>query len=125
MKSKKQSNTSSKLSSTTSSFEVSGISDDDKIQINGDMYIGENINKIPNGTGVLSQKSGITYSGSWVDGKKDGYGTLIMPTGLVYNGYWKNDLKEGDFDVTSPYDGSYKEKWESGKLVFSSLKNKK
>ena len=63
---------------------------------NGDYYIGDLLNGIPNGEGILYYNNGnIRYEGDYIDGKCEGNGIYYYENGHYYKGQFKNDLKEG------------------------------
>ena len=92
--------------------------DDDEIieYPDGSLYIGETLNGVPHGKGVMAyppEDDGFlpTYSGDWVNGKREGFGEMDMDDGLTYEGEWKNDLENGEgsliadgwFTMTGPF----------------------
>ena len=63
---------------------------------NGDHYIGELLNGIPNGRGIKYDKNGkIKYEGNVINGKAEGSGKYNYENGFYYIGQWKNDMKNG------------------------------
>jgi len=62
----------------------------------GQYYVGEYKNNIPNGKGIKYNKNGIKlYEGDFINGKFEGYGKYIWEDGLKYIGQWKNGLSHG------------------------------
>ena len=67
-----------------------------KVYENGDYYIGEMLNNIPNGKGKKFDKYGnIIYDGEIINGKANGKGILYYKNGYYYVGQWLNDKKNG------------------------------
>ena len=62
-----------------------------KIWKNGDKYIGEWKNDQRNGNGTYTWKNGDKYIGGWKDNKRDGQGTGTFISGKVLEGIWKED----------------------------------
>ena len=62
----------------------------------GNYYIGEFKNNIPNGKGVKYYKNGnILYDGYFINGIFEGNGKYILENGLYYIGQFKNGLRKG------------------------------
>ena len=113
--------------------------DNNKIEYeNGNYYIGEDINGIPNGKGILYYKNGnIAYEGNFINGKWEGQGKYIWENGNYYIGQFKNDLKhgkgimyykngniayDGDF-INGKFEGYGKYYWKDGDLYIGQFKN--
>ena len=65
---------------------------------NGDRYIGEFREGLPNGTGVMHYADGKRYEGSWSAGVRHGSGSQQWNPGatmISYNGNWANDRPNG------------------------------
>jgi len=63
---------------------------------NGNYYIGELKNEIPNGKGTLYNKKGkIKYEGNFYDGKFTANGKFIYDNGNYYEGQFINGVKQG------------------------------
>ena len=61
---------------------------------NGDKYIGEHKNDLPNGFGTIKTKEA-SIEGNFKDGQLNGLGTIIFITGKVIKGKFKDgDLIE-------------------------------
>jgi hypothetical protein len=84
-----------------------------KVYENGDYYIGEMLNNIPNGKGIKYNKYGsIIYEGEIINGKAEGKGKLNYQNGYYYVGQWSNDKKNGkgilyDKNGNIIYDGNF------------------
>ena len=61
----------------------------------GDKYVGEWKDDIPDGQGTYTWSDGDKYVGEFKDGKRDGQGTFTYAAGSSYVGEWKAD-KNGD-----------------------------
>ena len=106
----------------------------------GQYYLGEYRNNIPNGKGIKYNKNGIKlYEGDFINGKFEGYGKYIWEDGLNYIGQWKNGLShgkgtmyypdgnikyEGDW-VNNKYEGIGKEFQKNGLYYIGQYKNGK
>ena len=63
---------------------------------NGDYYIGELINNLKHGKGIIYYKNGnIKYDGDFIDDKYEGNGKYINKKGDYYIGEWKNNKFNG------------------------------
>jgi len=106
----------------------------------GQYYLGEYKNNIPNGKGIKYNKNGIKlYEGDFINGKFEGYGTYIRDDGLKYIGQWKNGLSHGKGTMYYPdgnikyegdwannkYDGFGKEFQKNGLYYIGQFKNGK
>ena len=123
---------------------INSIPNNKKVYENGDYYIGEMLNNVPNGKGKKFDKNGnIIYEGEIINGKANGKGTFNYKNGYYYVGQWLNDKKngkgtiydkngnvnyEGDF-VNGKYEGYGKGICENGGYYigqwFGGLKNGK
>ena len=99
----------------------------------GNIYKGEHINYIPNGSGELTNKNGMKTIGEFKDGKSNGFAKKYYPNGsLLYKGKWKDGrpngfgktyrqngslLYEGYFKDAKP-DGLGKEYQKNGKIRY-------
>ena len=54
-------------------------------------YMGQVMDGMLHGQGVMTLPDGHQYEGEWFEGKKHGEGTLIYPTGTKYTGKWVDD----------------------------------
>jgi len=59
---------------------------------NGDHYIGEYLNDLKHGKGVLKKVNGEVYDGAWKEGKQDGLGESTDEYGVVRIGKWANGI---------------------------------
>jgi hypothetical protein len=80
---------------------------------NGDLYEGELINKVPNGTGTLTcAATGAKYEGKWAYGRRHGKGTFKTLNGeWCYQGDWKADRREGQGSCKFPGEEVYEGQW--------------
>ena len=59
-------------------------------------YLGQLINNLPNGKGIIYYSNGnIMYEGDFINGKFEGNGKCIFKNGQYYIGQWKNGLRNG------------------------------
>lgn len=63
-------------------------------------YIGEFQDKIPNGSGKFSYRSGISYEGQVKNGKLEGTGRLLYPNGDTYEGEFRESEENGQGKLT-------------------------
>ena len=77
---------------------------------NGDRYEGEWKNDKKDGKGTYYYSNGERYEGDWVNDKREGKGIIYFIDGNVYKGDWKNDNKEGK-GINYRYNGNVYEKW--------------
>ncbi len=61
----------------------------------GNVYVGQVKDGVPNGTGTLTDYLGSEWKGNFVDGKLEGYGTYLGYDLTEYEGFFKNGLFEG------------------------------
>jgi hypothetical protein len=54
-------------------------------------YVGQVMDGMLHGQGVMTLPDGHQYEGEWFEGKKHGEGILIYPTGKKYAGKWVDD----------------------------------
>ena len=67
-----------------------------KIYENGNYYIGQFLDDLRHGKGILYYKNGnIKYDGNFVKDKFEGNGKYIWEDGVYYIGQWLNSLKHG------------------------------
>ena len=62
---------------------------------NGDVYVGDVVNDLPNGSGTYTLPSGQTYHGDFADGYFNGQGVYKWDDGSWYAGNFTKDLFEG------------------------------
>ena len=105
---------------------------------NGEYYIGDLINDIPNGKGIMYYSNNtIKYEGDFKKGKFEGNGKLIFEDGQSYVGefldgiksgkgteYYKNGTVkyEGSF-INDKYEGEGKLIWENGEFYIGKFKD--
>lgn len=90
---------------------------------NGNEYVGETINDIPNGKGTYYYKSGVnagcSIEGNFLNGRIDGLATIRYKDGSYYIGQFKENLKHGKGTLYK-VDGNKEEyEYEEGKLKSS------
>ena len=100
----------------TLSEHIGKISDVSKYYENGDHYLGEMKNGLPDGNGTLNtilDGMGYTYIGQFKNGKKNGKGNLSSKDNKYnYDGGWRDDKKNGVgslFDYGDKYTGDFKD----------------
>ena len=98
----------------TLSDHLEKINDVSKFYENGDHYLGEMKNGVPDGKGTLNSifdGMGYTYVGEFKRGKKNGRGNLSSKDNKYnYDGAWKDDKKNGVgtlFDYGDKYTGDF------------------
>lgn len=65
----------------------------ERINLNGELFVGETLNNLPNGWGVLFQRNGQMWYGRWADGKRNGIGGYCDFDGGDYKvGIWKDNI---------------------------------
>ena len=80
---------------------------------NGEMYVGQLRNELPDGTGVYTFANGDVFTGEWRNGLMDGVGTFKLGTieepFLIINGTWRNGLLDGaiEIDLISGFSGAH------------------
>jgi hypothetical protein len=65
------------------------------IYSNGDRYVGEVRDGLPDGEGTVVSSNGDMFAGEWRNGTPHGRGHLLWANGEVYVGTWKNGNKHG------------------------------
>ena len=100
----------------TLSEHLGSIGDVSKYYENGDHYLGEMKNGLPDGNGTLNtilDGMGYTYIGQFKNGKKNGKGNLSSKDNKYnYDGGWREDKKNGVgtlFDYGDKYTGDFKD----------------
>ena len=58
-------------------------------------YIGQVLNGVPEGKGIMYWDNGDRYEGEWKNDKKDGKGTYYYSNDERYEGDWVNGKREG------------------------------
>jgi len=96
-----------------------------KIYDNGNKYIGEFLNDLKNGKGILyyNKKDKINrYEGDFKDDKRDGKGISYYNNGNRYEGDYKHGKKEGKgilyYTNGEKYEGNFKDGKKEGKGIF-------
>jgi hypothetical protein len=82
---------------------------------NGASYEGELLNWEPHGYGAMRYADGGTYIGDWLNGLKEGRGVVSWPWGDRYEGGLKNGELNGHGAVQYADGGTYIGAWVSGK----------
>ena len=93
---------------------------------NGDKYIGQVVNGLPEGKGILYRNNGDRYEGDFRNGKKEGKGIYYYNRepfkGDRYEGDFKNDKREGKgiyyFNNGNIYQGDYRNNYAEGKGIY-------
>jgi len=62
---------------------------------NGDKYVGEWLNELKHGMGIINWKDGRCYDGEWLLGKRSGNGVYTDINGERYTGSWLDDKMHG------------------------------
>ena len=100
----------------TLSNHLGTINDVSKYYENGDHYLGDMKNGLPDGNGTLNtilDGMGYTYIGKFKNGQKDGRGNFSSKDNKYnYDGGWKNDKKNGVgtlFNNGDKYTGDFKD----------------
>ena len=88
---------------------------------NGDIYVGEIIDMVPNGIGIMNytlcnQKFEM-YKGRWMNCKYNGYGELLYKNGTKYVGEWVDDKMYGKGKIIYSNGDIYYGEWENGYYV--------
>jgi len=82
-------------------------------------YVGEVVDRKPNGWGKAYARDGSMYDGEWKDGLMHGKGQEFYPDGtLQYDGYYKDGFRDGR-GVSYFKNGkvSFDGEWKRGKKV--------
>ena len=66
-----------------------------KLSINGDRYIGELVNNVKTGKGIMEFKNGDIYEGHWFNDEMEGKGKYQYENGDIYIGEMKNNHCHG------------------------------
>ena len=66
---------------------------------NGDIFVGEWSNDLPNGSGELTLSNGLFYTGDFKDGQFEGRGVLYSPSGKCYQGTWVSGKRHGKDNI--------------------------
>ena len=99
-----------------------------KIYENGDKYIGELINNLRNGKGILyynkdNKYNRNKYEGEWENDKFEGKGIMYWNNGDRYEGFFKSDKIEGKGiyywnSIGDRYEGDFKNDKKEGKGIY-------
>ncbi|GHU10869.1 hypothetical protein FACS189449_01180 [Alphaproteobacteria bacterium] len=84
------------------------------LDIDGNKYVGQHINRVPCGKGTMTYANGKIYVGDWVDGKREGKGRYTFPWGAEYEGEWRDDKGNGKGIYKSVGGDIYEGDWENG-----------
>lgn len=64
----------------------------ERINLDGELFVGETSDNLPSGWGILFQRDGQMWYGKWADGKRNGIGGYCDFDGSDYKvGVWKNN----------------------------------
>jgi hypothetical protein len=82
--------------------------------VDGDTYLGEMKDNLPDGKGVLTRADGSTYEGAFKNGERHGQGTFKFSTGETYVGEWQHGQMNGKGELSSAdgkqkYTGEFKD----------------
>ena len=92
------------------------------IDNNGNKYIGEMINNIKEGKGILYYKNGDIYEGEFKNNKMEGRGIFHNKLGCIYDGEFKDDKFNGRGLLKlyngEKYDGIFKNNLFEGRGIF-------
>jgi len=84
-------------------------------------YIGQVLNGVPEGKGIMFWKNGERYEGEWKNDNKDGKGIYYFLDGDRYEGNYKNGLREGKgieyYSNGDRYEGDYRNDKREGKGI--------
>jgi hypothetical protein len=84
---------------------------------NGDKYIGELSNGLPNGRGTYTYSYGDKYEGDFRNGFPDGFGAYTFPSGEKYVGEFKQGKMHG-YGTREFLDGKHQEGiWDKGHFI--------
>jgi hypothetical protein len=90
---------------------------------NGDLYEGQFLNNMRDGSGRLTTKFGDIYEGEFKEDKKDGKGTLTYQNTNTYTGSWEQDKKSGHgvfvWQDGEKYTGMFKNDLRNGKGLYN------
>ena len=91
-------------------------------------YIGQVLNGVPEGKGIMYLNTGDKYEGEWRNDKKDGKGIYYYANGSKYEGDFRNGKIEGrgiyygingeKYEDGARYEGDFKDDKREGKGVY-------
>ena len=85
-------------------------------------YIGQILNGVPEGKGIMYWNNGDIYEGDWKNDKREGKGIMFKKNGDIYEGEWKNGLYEGKgimyWSDGDKYEGYFKNGLFDGKGIY-------
>ena len=84
-----------KINHTINNQEIKYDLDNNNKTIKRLKYIGQVLNGIPEGKGIMYWNNGDSYEGEWKNDKKEGKGIYYWKDGDIYEGDFKNGLSEG------------------------------
>ena len=81
------------------------------LELDGNKYVGEFKNRLPNGQGTITFASGSKYVGEFKDGKKHGQGTYTYADGRETLGEWNfgEPWNAVMYDASGKFSHSYKD----------------
>ncbi|KAF8411781.1 hypothetical protein HHK36_004340 [Tetracentron sinense] len=83
----------------------------EKVFLNGDVYVGKIKGLLPHGKGKYTWSDGTVYEGEWEEGKMNGQGKICWTSGAKYEGDFSGGYLHG-FGTLTGLDGSiYKGAW--------------
>ena len=84
---------------------------------NGDKYVGEVQDGLPDGYGTIASINGHMYDGGWKNGRQHGKGTYIWPDGDFFIGMYKNGERHGKGSYYCADGEMYEGEWEYGRAL--------
>ena len=84
-----------KINHTINNQEIKYDLDNNNKTIKRLKYIGQVLNGIPEGKGIMYWNNGDRYEGEWKNNNKNGKGIYYWKDGDIYEGDFKNGLSEG------------------------------
>ena len=98
---------------------LEGLYDIDTLEFkNGDKYVGQTLNSLMHGKGVLTYETGIIHRGEFVEGKRHGEAIITYLNGNRFEGSFVDDKRHGKA-ITSYISGAEVEtEWDMGEHSF-------
>lgn len=84
---------------------------------NGDKYIGEFKDGLPDGRGIYHYNNGDVYKGQWLKSKRQGYGTFTWRNGDTYIGEYANHERNGEGTYVFADGSEQKGIWKDGRFT--------
>ncbi|XAR55221.1 1-phosphatidylinositol-4-phosphate 5-kinase [Bertholletia excelsa] len=83
----------------------------EKVFLNGDIYVGNFRGILPHGKGKYTWSDGTVYEGDWEEGKMTGKGRIFWPSGATYEGDFSGGYLHGFGTFANPDGSIYKGAW--------------